>query len=203
MHGTYGLIVLDVMLPGVDGMTICQRTRQAKPLQPIMMLTAKGDELSRVLGLEFGADDYLVKPFSVPEFRARVKALLRRSLAQAAVAVSAGGSAGGAAAPQVFGDVVIDTVKQKVLFKGAPVVLTALEYDLLAFLAARPGVPLSRATILESVWGYASEAYENNVNTHINRLRNKIESDPANPKLLLTVRGVGYRFADSDELQAL
>lgn len=192
LTGKYSLLLLDIMLPNIDGLTLCRKLREAEVTTPIIMLTARGDELTKVLGLEYGADDYVVKPFSEMELRARITAMLRRAkLNSNSVEASADG-----VNELSFGELNINLMKKKVAINGSAVTLTALEFDLLAFLAQHPGVPFSRQELLEKVWGYSAESYENNVNAHINRIRNKIESDPSVPKYLLTVRGVGYCFAD-------
>ena len=191
----YDLIVLDLMLPGVDGLEICRRLRSEKDYIPILMLTAKASEIDRIVGLELGADDYLTKPFSIRELVARVKAIFRRISA-------AGAQADEPDSPRIsLGKLVIETDKRKVTLADKKVVLTAKEYDLLLHFASHPGRVYSRAQLLDQVWGYGYEGYEHTVNSHINRLRGKIEVDPANPEYVLTVWGVGYRFAEPQELQ--
>jgi DNA-binding response OmpR family regulator len=190
-HGRYDLIILDLMLPGLDGLEICQRLRGAAIQTPILMLTAKSSELDRVLGLELGADDYLTKPFSIKELLARVKAILRR--VQVA-AKSAGGGPGGSIE---VNRLAIDPVRREVRVEGRPVELTAREFDLLLHFARHPGRVYTRAQLLDQVWGYGHEGYEHTVNSHINRLRKKIEQDPARARYILTVWGVGYKFADA------
>jgi len=186
----FDMIVLDLMLPGVDGLSLCREIRSAGSYIPILMLTAKSTELDRVLGLELGADDYLTKPFSLPEFIARVKALLRRVNALSAQQAEA------PAAPKIERDgMTIDVETRQILIDGQEVDLTAREFDLLHHLASRPGRVYSRIELLDQVWGYSYEGYEHTVNTHINRLRAKIEKDPANPQFVQTVWGVGYKFA--------
>jgi len=191
----YDLVVLDLMLPGMDGLEICRRLRGETDYVPILMLTAKASEIDRIVGLELGADDYLTKPFSVRELVARVKAIFRR-----VSAVSA--QAGSQDNPRVsLGDLVIETDKRKVTMAGEQIILTAKEYDLLYHFASHPGRVYTRAQLLDQVWGYGYEGYEHTVNSHINRLRGKIESDPANPRYVLTVWGVGYRFAELMDLK--
>jgi DNA-binding response OmpR family regulator len=190
--GQYDLVLLDVMLPGRDGLDIVRNLRMNKVHVPVLMLTARSTELDRVLGLELGADDYLTKPFSIPELQARVKAMLRRADLLASPA---------AAEPQAkdriaVRDMVIDTISREVRLNGDPVGLTSKEFDLLLFFANHPGRVFTRMQLLDAVWSTQFEGYEHNVNTHINRLRNKIEPDPANPTYVLTVRGVGYKFID-------
>ena len=191
----YDLIVLDLMLPGVDGLEICRRLRGEPDYVPILMLTAKASEIDRIVGLELGADDYLTKPFSVRELVARVKAIFRR-----VGAVNA--QADATDSPRVtLGDLLIETDKRKVTLKGNQVILTAKEYDLLYHFASHPGRVYTRTQLLDQVWGYGYEGYEHTVNSHINRLRGKIESDPANPEYVLTVWGVGYKFAEPQDFK--
>lgn len=191
----YDLVVLDLMLPGTDGLSICRSLREGSGrYTPILMLTARASEIDRVVGLETGADDYLGKPFSIAELQARAKALLRR-------AERMGGS-GAVAAPAVNteridrGALQIDLKRRSVALRGQPVTLTAKEFDLLCFFAQNPGRVYTRSQLLDAVWHTTLASYEHNVNTHINRLRAKIEADPAEPTFILTVRGVGYRFCD-------
>ena len=186
----FDLVVLDLMLPGLDGLEVCRQLRARPGYVPILMLTAKSSELDRVLGLEMGADDYLTKPFSLPELMARIKALFRRAEALSAPAAEpAGGTL-------TVGDLTIHLDRREVLRDGEPVNLTAREFDLLVHFARHPGRVYSRAQLLDAVWGYGHEGYEHTVNSHINRLRAKIERDPARPAHVLTVWGVGYKFAD-------
>ena len=190
----YDLIILDLMLPGIDGLDLCRRFR-AKPMNaPILMLTAKSSELDRVLGLEVGADDYLTKPFSIRELLARVKALFRRAEAFATNASP------GTQTTIRAGALVIDLDKRKVTLAGKLTDLTAKEFDLLLQFAQHPGRVYTRAQLLDLVWGYAHEGYEHTVNSHINRLRSKIERDPARPDFVRTVWGVGYKFSDLEDL---
>ena len=186
----FDLIILDLMLPGKDGLEICKAIRGSRDYTPILMLTAKSGEIDRVLGLELGADDYLAKPFSVPELQARIKAIFRRvdalSVNQASKAEKIR-----------IGDLEIDESRREVALADGAIVLTAKEFDLLLHFARNPGRIYTRAQLLDAVWGYSHETYEHNVNTHINRLRAKIERDPADPRYILTVRGVGYRFTDA------
>ncbi len=185
----YDLIILDLMLPGMDGLEICRRVRAANRYVPILMLTAKSSEADRVVGLELGADDYLTKPFSVMELLARVKALFRRveALTQAR---------DGDTEVLHARDIVIDTGRRAVSVGGGAVDLTAKEFDLLLQFARHPGRVYSRAQLLDLVWGYGHAGYEHTVNSHINRLRAKIERDPAKPAHIITVWGVGYKFSD-------
>jgi DNA-binding response OmpR family regulator len=191
-EGAYDLVVLDLMLPGMDGIGVCRKLRTGADYVPILMLTAKASELDRVLGLEMGADDYLTKPFSIPELQARIKALFRR-----AEAMGQKSEAPAADKPLVCGDLHIDPDKRQVRLAGKEVALTAKEFDLLLHFANHPGRVYSRLQLLDQVWGYNHEGYEHTVNSHINRLRAKIEQDPAKPQYILTVWGVGYKFAEA------
>ena len=187
----HALVLLDVNLPSLGGIEICRKIRDEKPDQPLIMVSARGSELDKVLGLQLGADDYIVKPFSVAELAARIQARLRRQAQQlSAVPVSPSTSA-----TVVLGDFEISPERREVKKKGILLTLTALEFDLLHFFAANPGVVFSREQLLDKVWNVHTSAYENSPTACINRLRKKIEDDPANPKHLLTVWGVGYRFA--------
>ena len=188
--GEHDLIILDLMLPGIDGLEICRRVRSKSDYIPILMLTARTSEFDRVLGLELGADDYLTKPFSVLELVARVKALFRRMEALSSQEALA------AEVPLRLADLTIEPDKRSVEVRGEPVQLTAKEYDLLLHFARYPGRVFTRAQLLDQVWGYGHEGYEHTVNSHINRLRSKIERDPAQPRYILTVWGIGYRFAE-------
>lgn len=190
MEKQHCLIVLDLMLPGIDGITICQRLRGANVTTPILMLTSKAEEIDKVLGLETGADDYMTKPFSIRELLARVKALLRRMDGTPAPAVSGTGDV------HIPG-LRINTAKRVVEVHGQRVELTPKEYDLLLHLATHPGVTFTRDELLSRVWGYEFSGYEHTVNSHINRLRNKVERDIAKPEFILTTWGVGYRFIDA------
>ena len=186
------LLILDLMMPLLDGLDVCKALRAKGRATPILMLTAKSTELDRVLGLELGADDYLTKPFSMAELLARVKALLRRAeLLRAAAAAPA--------PSQVVsnGELEILPVRREVRVRGAAVEFTALEFDLLLHFASHPGRVFSRAQLLDAVWGYSHEGYEHTVTTHINRVRAKVELDPMNPRYILTVRGAGYKMRDA------
>ena len=186
----YDLIILDLMLPGIEGLEVCRNLRTKPNYTPILMLTAKSTELDRVLGLEVGADDYLTKPFSIRELLARVKALFRRMEALGAQPVPSMQKTIQAS------DLAIDIEKRKVMLCGKPVDLTAKEFDLLLQFAQHPGLVYTRSQLLDLVWGYAHEGYVHTVNSHINRLRAKIERDPAHPRYVLTVWGIGYRFSE-------
>ncbi len=193
--GSYDLVILDVMLPRLDGLQICRRLRASEQHIPILMLTAKSSELDRVLGLELGADDYLTKPFSMLELAARIKGMLRRA-EQLAAARTAAASAPAAAELIELAGLSIDLQRHEARVGGKAVELTAKEFELLAYFARSPGRVFTRTQLLDQVWGYSHSGYEHTVNSHINRLRNKIERDPANPDFIQTVWGVGYKFAD-------
>ncbi|MGS5086381.1 response regulator transcription factor [Hydrogenophaga sp. A37] len=191
----HDLLVLDLMMPGLDGLEVCKTLRARGDHTPILMLTAKSTELDRVLGLELGADDYLTKPFSIAELLARVKALLRRSeLLRAAQAAQ--GQAADAGASLVNGELEIQPVKRLARVRGVNLDFTALEFDLLLYFAQHPGHVFSRGQLLNAVWGYTHDGYEHTVTTHINRLRAKLEADPLRPDFILTVRGAGYKMRE-------
>ena len=186
------LLILDLMMPLLDGLEVCKALRARGRASPILMLTAKSTELDRVLGLELGADDYLTKPFSMAELLARVKALLRRAeLLRAAAAAPA------AAQTVRNGELEILPVRREARVAGRALEFTALEFDLLLHFASHPGQVFSRTQLLDAVWGYSHEGYEHTVTTHINRLRAKLEQDPMNPRFILTMRGVGYKMRDA------
>jgi DNA-binding response OmpR family regulator len=181
----YDLIILDIMLPGLDGFEVCKRLRRADVTTPILMLTAKSQEIDKVLGLELGADDYVTKPFSRRELLARVKAILRRR-----------GTPSQAMEAWSFGDVEVDFNKYQAMKAGQPVHLTRREYELLRFLIEHRDGVLRRSDILEEVWDDATSVYPRTVDTHVGRLRKKLEDDPESPRYIVSVRGIGYRFAD-------
>jgi len=183
----YDLIILDIMLPGMDGLEICKKIRStSKTYTPILMLTSRSAEMDRVLGLESGADDYLTKPFSLMEMVARVKALIRRHDAMQEKTSSAQNLS--------FTDLSINTKTREVIKQEQQLELTAKEFDLLLYFARHPGQVFNRMQLLDKVWGYGHEGYEHTVNSHINRLRGKLETDPRTPKFIKTVWGVGYQF---------
>jgi len=184
-------IVLDIMLPGLDGLEVCRILRREMSV-PILMLTARADEVDKVGGLEVGADDYLTKPFSMRELLARVKALLRRVRLDREELATESEEAG--AERLVFGDMTIDLARHEVLRQGEPLRLKPQEYDLLVFLARNRGIVLSRDLILERVWGWDYSGGSRTVDVHVRWLREKIEPDPADPPRIVTVRTVGYRF---------
>jgi DNA-binding response OmpR family regulator len=190
----FDLVVLDVMMPHVDGLEVC-RTLRASSSVPIIMLTAKAEEIDKVLGLELGADDYITKPFSMREFRSRVKAALRRASMQAAVAAAA---AEEGAEPLVRGELSIDFAKRAVRLRGDVVRTTFVEFEILTTLARHPGRVFSRETLLEQIWGDYAYRDPRTIDVHIRHLREKIERDAKEPDYIYTVRGVGYRFADTN-----
>ena len=185
-QGGFDLMVLDVMLPGLDGVEVTRRLRAEGHYTPILMVTARSAEVDRVLGLEVGADDYIVKPFAIRELLARVRALTRRA--------EVFSKSDGSEAPIVAGDLAIDSRARAVSIAGRAVDLTAKEFDLLWHFARNPGRVYTRQQLLDLVWGHAHDGFEHTVNSHINRLRGKIERDPRQPDFILTVWGVGYKF---------
>ena len=185
--GGFDLLVLDLMLPKVDGFEVCRQVRATSSV-PIIMLTAKVEEIDKVLGLEIGADDYITKPFSMREFRSRVKAVLRRSQLTRTEEP--------AEEELVDGELRIDFDKRQVSVSDEPVRLTYVEFEILAALARNPGRVYSRATLLERVWGDSAYRDPRTVDVHIRHLREKLERDPKTPELVQTMRGVGYRFRD-------
>jgi len=187
-NNTVDLVILDIMLPGIDGMEVCRRIRSDQINVPVLMLTAKAEEIDKVLGLEIGADDYLTKPFSIREFIARVKAIFRRTkMIEESLKANAGNIL-------EFGDLKIDIEMRKVTVHGKKVELSPKEFELLILLASNRGKSYNRSRLLNLVWGYDFEGYEHTVNSHINRLRAKIEPDMAKPIYILTTWGVGYKF---------
>ena len=189
--GSYGLVLLDWMLPSMSGIDVLREIRQGDARTPVVMLTARGQEADKVLGLELGCDDYLTKPFSIRELTARIKVLHRRiERAEELARISSGDRI------LDLGPLKIDHGKRKVQVSGEPVQLTVKEYDLLFTLASRPGRTFSRRQLLDLVWDEDSDVYEHTVNSHVNRLRSKVEDNPNRPRLILTVWGIGYRFTD-------
>ena len=189
-HNDYQLVILDLMLPEIDGLEVCRQLRAIDYYLPILMLTSKSSELDRVIGLEVGADDYITKPFSIPELMARIKVQFRRN-----DALQSKGNA--LSDPLQFGELKIDPGRHLVSVADQEITLTAREFELLLHFATNPGLVFSRMQLLEQVWGYNYEGYEHTVNSHINRLRGKIEKDPTKPMYIITVWGVGYRFLES------
>ena len=184
----FDLVVLDIMLPKIDGIEVCRRLR-SKSQVPIIMLTAKDDEIDKVVGLEMGADDYITKPFSVREFRSRVRAALRRAEMGGRVSVSE---------PIVAGELELDQERRAARIRGEDVTLTYVEFEVLTALASSPGRVFTREVLLGRLWGDSKYRDPRTIDVHIRHLREKIESDPSNPEYLFTVRGVGYRFRETD-----
>jgi DNA-binding response OmpR family regulator len=182
----FDLVVLDIMLPKMDGLEVCRRLR-AKSAVPIIMLTAKAEEIDKVLGLEIGADDYITKPFSMREFRSRVRAALRRAEMS---------QLDGSDEPLDRGDLHIDLSKRTTALDGRPVQLTYVEFEILSVLARHPGRVYTRDMLLDRIWGDSAFRDQRTIDVHIRHLREKLERDPRNPEYLMTVRGVGYRFRD-------
>ncbi|RMH62188.1 MAG: DNA-binding response regulator [Calditrichaeota bacterium] len=193
LDNEYELVILDLMLPRMNGMDVCKKIREKKKSLPILMLTAKSEEFDKVLGLELGADDYITKPFSIRELLARIKAIIRR-----VNAVIEEQNASDVKELQ-FGELNLNLEKRRVQLNGEVVELTAKEFDLLALFASNPGKAYTRENLLNIVWGYQFTGYEHTVNSHINRLRAKIEKDPSEPRFIKTVWGVGYKFADYED----
>lgn len=190
-EGVYDLIILDLMLPGMDGLEVCRNIRAQKVYTPVLMLTARSEEIDKIIGLETGADDYMTKPFNVREFISRVKAIFRR------VSMITEESK----APKKvieFAGLTIEIENRKVTRGDKKIALTPKEFDLLVLLASHPGRSYSREELLNIVWGYEFSGYEHTVNSHINRLRSKIETNLDDPKYILTTWGVGYRFNDEE-----
>jgi DNA-binding response OmpR family regulator len=181
------LILLDIRLPDISGFDVCRQLRSEGLRQPILMLTARDEEVDKVLGLELGADDYMVKPFSLRELVSRVRALLRRAYGELAATASQQKLA--------FGPILVDMERLLVLRDGQPVELTPIEFRLLRYLTSNPGRPFSREQLIEAIWGYDSEiGSDRTIDVHVRHLRQKLEIDPANPRWLVTVRGIGYKF---------
>lgn len=194
LSNSFSLILLDVMLPNVSGLDICRQVRQAKPGQAILMLTAKNSEMDRVLGLELGADDYMTKPFSVRELQARVRSQLRK----AALLESRQKSVSSPSSTQQVGALLLNEQQRAATLHGEALELTATEFDLLKHFVAHPDQVFSRAQLLEAVWGYHHSGYEHTVNSHINRLRAKLEKYQVADGIIQTVWGVGYKLSSSE-----
>ncbi|GAK95377.1 alkaline phosphatase synthesis transcriptional regulatory protein PhoP [Nonlabens tegetincola] len=187
MEFDYDLILLDLSIPELSGIEVCKELRKTKNT-PIIMVTAKSEEIDKVLGLEIGADDYITKPFSVRELKARAKAVMRRT------DISNKKTENASSNEMVFGDLIINVEMRRVTLNGHKVELSPKEFDLLILLASHPGRSYSRSELLDVVWGYNFSGYEHTVNSHVNRLRAKIEPDMSNPLYVLTTWGIGYRF---------
>jgi len=186
------VVVLDLMLPKMDGLAVCKELRQKHPQMPILMLTAKDDVVDKVLGLEMGADDYITKPFSLREVEARIKSVLRR------VRAATASNDGKDETPIVRGNLRVDPIRREVTIAERHVELTPKEFDLLRLFAGNPGRVFPRKYLLEKIWDYSYEGYDRTIDSHINRLRAKIEENPDNPQLVLTVWGIGYKFTDAE-----
>jgi DNA-binding response OmpR family regulator len=184
------VVILDLMLPKMDGLAVCRELREKAPYIPIIMLTAKDDVVDRVLGLEMGADDYITKPFSLRELEARIKSVLRR------VNTTKGGRVAQAETPITRGRLKIDPAKREVTVGDRQIDLTPKEFEILRLFASNPGRVFPRKYLLEKIWDYAYEGYDRTIDSHINRLRAKVEENPDNPQLILTVWGIGYKFND-------
>jgi DNA-binding response OmpR family regulator len=192
ISGAYDLIVLDLMLPNLDGLEICKKIRGMENYTPVLMLTSKSEEFDKVLGLEIGADDYLTKPFGIREFIARVKAIFRR--------IEALQKENGEEDDIEAGDLLIEVLNRRVFLNKERIDLTPKEFELLYLLASHPGKTYTREQLLNLIWGYQYKGYEHTVNSHINRLRSKIEKDLSDPAYILTSWGVGYRFNEIENL---
>lgn len=193
LRGDYDLIICDLRLPGMSGYDICREIRYQKNNIPILMLSAQSEVVDKVIALEIGADDYLTKPFAIRELSARIDALLRRAYRALEKQNEDKDSIS-------IGELHIDRTRMKVLVRGELVSLSATEYKLLEHLALHPGKVFSREDLRDAVWGYAASSFEHTVTTTLHRLRNRVEADPSNPRYILSVRGVGYRFVEPSEL---
>lgn len=189
----YSVVLLDIMLPGISGLDVCRKLRDSKPEQAILMLTSRDSETDRVVGIELGADDYMTKPFSVRELQARVRGLLRRVHLLNELQQNNQQTLKPSACISI-GKMFIDNTKHIVSLNGRELDLTSTEFDLIYYLASHPDQVFSRTQLLSSVWGYHHSGYEHTVNSHINRLRNKLEQDVTKPEIVQTVWGVGYKF---------
>jgi len=196
-EGRFDLVVLDVMMPKLDGLEVCRRLR-AQSSVPIIMLTAKAEEIDKVLGLELGADDYITKPFSMREFRSRVKAALRRA-GMGAPATDAAQAAQAEEQPLQIGELAIDFAKRSVRVRGGHVQTTFVEFEILSALALSPGRVFTRDVLLARIWGDSAYRDPRTIDVHIRHLREKVEHDAKEPEYLFTVRGVGYRFRDDEQ----
>jgi two-component system alkaline phosphatase synthesis response regulator PhoP len=194
LTGGFDLVILDVSLPGMNGLDICTRLRQKDEWLPVVFLTSKTEEVDRVLGFALGCDDYVTKPFSEREIVFRLHALLRRTKNRTAPSTAASETL-------TFGPLEIDERKRRVTLRGGQLSLTALEFDLLMFLANHPGQPFTREDLMERVWGFRGSEFGAAVTTQMNRLRHKLAPPPGRPTFIHTVRGIGYRFADPSEVQ--
>lgn len=190
LNNTYSIILLDIRLPGLDGIEICRKIRLEKIKTPILMVTSKSEEIDKIIGLEMGADDYITKPFSIRELIARVKALLRRS------SITLNSDSEEVTKEIKFDNLYINATMRIVEAYGKRIELSPKEFDLLVLFASNPGRTYTRSQLLNTVWGYQFEGYEHTVNSHINRLRSKIERNLNEPEFILTTWGVGYKFRE-------
>lgn len=195
----YSVLILDLNIPRLPGLEVCRELRKSKQDLPVIILSSKASELERVVGLELGADDYITKPFSIPEFVARLKIQLRRK----AQLDERGPARPDKGTMLQFDTLQIDLQRRSVMVDGKVRSTTAKEFDLLAFLAQQPGRPFTREQLLDAIWGFNAEGYDRNVNSLITRLRRKVEPDPAKPRFIRTFRGVGYAFVDPADPEAL
>ncbi len=203
LHEAFDLVLLDIGLPTLSGLDVCRRLKEKKPFLPIIMLTARNDEIDVVSGLEVGADDYVDKPFRAKELLARVRARLReetRKILYSLDGPSALEEASEPVPPIVIGEITVDSERMRVLKRGEPLSLSPREYEIIQLLAMNPGRPFTRKELLSCVWDLSSERYNVNVSVFMSRLRHKLEDDPEHPKYLITLRGIGYRFVEPNEL---
>lgn len=191
MAGTFDVVILDLGLPGLGGMEVCKKLRAARPTLPIVILSSRSDEVSTVLSLELGADDYIRKPFSVHELVARLKAVIRRAKRS-----ELGATEHETNSVVVVGDLRIDVRRREATKRGAPLELSKTEFELLAYFVSKLGQPISREELMENVWGYQCTGFDSSVTTALNRLRQRVEDVPSKPIYFRTVRGIGYRFVD-------
>ena len=198
LQRNFALVILDLQLHGMGGIEVCKRIRELKKFLPIIILTSRANEIDKVIGLEIGADDYMTKPFSVYELTARIRSRLRN--ASQHVLTETISKADNYL--RVFGGLSIDVDRRRVTIDGNEIDLTRTEFDVLAYLSEKPGHPFTREALLESVWNVQAAGYEDTVSALIQRLRKKIEADPAIPRYVRTVRGVGYRFVEPYELES-
>ena len=197
LSAEYSLVILDLNLPRMDGLDICRQLKAKSPAIPVIMLTARSEELDKILGFEIGADDYVTKPFSIRELMARVRARLKHTKPAAPEASTASLDC---LRLLQFKELAVDLERRRVTKRGEEIDVSAREFELIALLASHAGRPFSRQDLLREIWGLSAASYESNVNTLITRLRRKLEDDPASPRYLLTVYGFGYRFVESQEL---
>lgn len=191
ISGNFDFVILDLGLPGMNGTEVCRRLRAEAPSLPILILTSRDDDVSKVLGLELGADDYVTKPFRTPELVARIRAIARRAEAYQSQQESS-------PAALRIGELNIDIGRRMIFKRGAPIELSRLEFDMLLYLAERKGRVVDRDELMRNVWGYQCSNFDDTITTHLSRIRKKLEEDPSRPRYVLTVRGVGYRIVDDE-----